>query len=89
MRTGWSEDRVKVHLGILGNEATDVCDKQAAEGATLDDQCPGGYQAVGEAVKREYIEGGGEEEVMKRAVGWTRRAVTKYCRVRGRKRIGK
>ena len=58
-------------------------------GQTLDDQCPGGYQAVGEAEKREYIEGAGEEEVMKRAVGRRRRAVTNYCRLRGRKRIRK
>ena len=32
--------RVKAHMGIRRNEVTDVCAKQAAEGVTLDDQCP-------------------------------------------------
>ena len=46
----------KAHMGILGNEAVDVFAKQATKGVPLD------------AYEREYIEGGGEEEVIKRAM---------------------
>ena len=48
----------------------------------------GGIRQWAKQRKREYIEGG-EEKVIKRAMGWRRRAVTNYCRLRGRKGIGK
>ena len=46
VRGGW----VRSHIGTLGNEAADVCAKQAAEGVPLDDHekwMSGGDLAVG------------------------------------------
>ena len=40
------------------------------------------------ARKREYVEGE-EVGIIKRAMGWKRKAVTNYCRLRGGKGIGK
>ena len=42
--------------------------------------------------KIKYVEGGGEdgegEGFIKRAIGWERKAMTNYCRSRGRKLEG-
>ena len=74
-------------MGILGNEAADVLEKNAAEGVPLDDHekwiSGEGYKAVGEA---ENVDEGGD---IRRAMGWRRKAVTNYCRLRGGKGIGR
>ena len=43
-----------------------------------------GYLSVGKAEGEKSVEGG-EEETIKRAIGWRRRAVTNYGRLRGGK----
>ena len=87
VRLGW----VKSHIGILGNEAADVCAKQAAEGVPLDDHekwmSGGGMRQWEKWRKKESVQGG-EEAVIGRAMGWRREAVTNYCRLRGGKGIG-
>ena len=88
VRLGW----VKSHIGILGDEAADVCAKQAAEGVPLDDYGKGmsgggGIRQWAKRTKKESVEGG-EEAVIGRAMGWRRKAVTNYCRLREGKGIG-
>ena len=89
VNVGW----VKAHIGILGNEAADVLAKQAAESVPLDDDgkwMPGGV--ISQWAKnrgREYVGEAGGEAVIRRAMGWRRRAVTNYCRLGGGKGIGR
>ena len=77
-------------MGILGNEAADVLAKKAAEGLLLDDHdkwmSGGGIRQWEKRRKREYVD---EGEGIKRAMGWRRKAVTNYCRLRGGKGIGR
>ena len=77
---------------ILGNEAADVLAKNAAEGVPLDDHekwmSGGGIRQSAKQRKRRYLEEG-EEAVIGRAMKWRREAVTKYCRLRGGKGIGR
>ena len=68
--------------------------KRAAEGVSPNDHEKwmsegGGVRQWTKQRKMEYIEGGGEEEVIRRAMGWKRKAVTSYCRLRRKKGIGK
>ena len=50
----------------------------------------GGYQAVGQAAEEEQdgVAGDGRA-VIGRAMKWKRKAVTNYCRLRGRRGIGR
>ena len=65
--------------------------KEAAEGVPLDDHdrwvSGGGIRQWAKQRKRSYLEG--EEAVVGRAMGWRRKAVTNYCRLRGGKGIGR
>ena len=47
----------------------------------------GGVSDSGQSRERSYLEG--EEAVIGRAMGWRRKAVTNYCRLRGGKGIGR
>ena len=68
---------VKAHMGILGNEAADVCAKQAAEGVPPDDHdkwmSGGGIRQWVKRRKRENVERDGG---IRRLMGWKRKAVT-------------
>ena len=78
-------------MGIFGNEAADMLAKNAAKGVPLDDQekwmSGGGIRQWAKQRKRSYLER--EEAVIGRAMGWRRKAVTNYCRLRGGKGIGR
>ena len=67
-----------------------MCAKQAAEGVPLDDHekwmSGGGIRQWTKSRKRENVEEGGG---IKRVMGWRRKAVTNYCRLRGGKGIGR
>ena len=86
VRLGW----VKAHMGILENETADVLAKQAAEGVSPDDHekwmSGGGIRQWAKQRKREIVE---EEAGMRRVMGWKRKVVTNYCRLRGGKGIRK
>ena len=83
-KVGW----VKAHMGILGNQAADVLAERAAEGVPPDDcdkwMLGGGIWQWTKQRKMEYVEGE-EEGIITRAMGWKRKAVTNYCRLRGAK----
>ena len=91
VKLGW----VKAYMGILENEAADVLAKDTVEGVPLDDHekwmSGGGGEGIRQWAKerkRENLEEG-EEGVIKRAMGWRRKAVTNYCRLRRGKGIGR
>ena len=76
-------------MGNLGNKATDVLAKRAAESVPLDDHekwmSGGGIRQWARRRKTEYVEEGAD---IRRVMGWSRKAVTNYCRLRGGKGIG-
>ena len=84
---------VKVHIGVLGNEAANVVAKQAA-GSVKDLEEHEKWMSGGcigqwtKQRKREYLEES-ENAVNGRAMGWWWKAVANYCRLRGGKGIGR
>ena len=81
----------------MGNEATDVLAKKAAEGVPPDDHeklmSGGGIRQWAKQRKRRYLEkdglGGDGRAVIGRAMKWKRKAVTNYCQLRRGKGIGR
>ena len=86
VKLGW----INAHIGILGNEAADTSAKQVAESVPLDDHqkwmSGGGIRQWARQRKVEYMEEGGN---IKAKMGWRRKAVMSYCRLRGGKGIGR
>ena len=77
-------------MGILGNEAADVLAKGAAESVPLDDH----EKWMSGASMRQWTKRRKKENVeeaggIRRVMGWRRKAVTNYCRLRGGKGIGR
>ena len=76
-------------MGIFGNEAADVLAKKVAEGVPRDEHekwmSGGGIRQWARRRKIEYLEGEGEggEAVIRRAMGWRRKAVTNDRRSEG------
>ena len=72
--------------GHRRNEVANVLAKNAAEGVPPDDHdrwmSGGGIRQWTKQRKRDYLEEGGNA-VSGRAMGWRRKAVTNYCRLRG------
>ena len=82
VKIGW----VKAHMGILGNEVTDVLAKNAPKNyprTVMKNGCLGGIRQWARRRKTKYVEN------IRRAMGWRRKAGTNYCRLRGGKGIGK